>query len=45
VGGKDATLNAIFGACMKAFQGKGNPAVLRPFLEKKLKALREKAGA
>ncbi len=41
VAGKDATLNAIFGACMKAFQGKGNPAVIRPMLEAKLKAMRE----
>ena len=40
-GGKDAALNAIFGACMKAFQGKGNPAVIRPLLEEKAKALRE----
>jgi aspartyl-tRNA(Asn)/glutamyl-tRNA(Gln) amidotransferase subunit B len=42
VGGKDATLNAIFGQCMKAFQGKANPSVTRPILERKLKALREK---
>jgi len=41
VGGKDATFNAIFGACMKAFQGRANPAVIRPILEKKLKVLRE----
>ena len=26
---------------MKAFQGKGNPAVIRPLLEEKAKALRE----
>ena len=44
VGGKDATLNAIFGRCMKAFQGKGNPKVIRPLLEKKLKALRKANG-
>jgi aspartyl-tRNA(Asn)/glutamyl-tRNA(Gln) amidotransferase subunit B len=42
VGGKDATLNAIFGQCMKAFQGKANPGVIRPMLERKLKALRER---
>jgi len=41
VGGKDATFNAIFGRCMRAFQGKANPAVVRPILERKLKALRE----
>jgi aspartyl-tRNA(Asn)/glutamyl-tRNA(Gln) amidotransferase subunit B len=41
VAGKDATLNALFGACMKAFQGKGNPGVIRPILEAKLKAMRE----
>lgn len=39
--GKDAVVNAIFGACMKAFQGKGNPAVIRPLLEQKLKQLKE----
>ena len=42
VAGKDAVVNAIFGACMKEFKGKGDPAVIRPMLEKKLKALREK---
>ena len=42
VGGKDATLNAIFGQCMKAFQGKANPGVIRPILEGKLKERREK---
>jgi aspartyl-tRNA(Asn)/glutamyl-tRNA(Gln) amidotransferase subunit B len=41
VGGKDAVINAIFGKCMAEFKGKGNPAVIRPLLEKKLKALRE----
>ncbi|MCW8132306.1 MAG: Asp-tRNA(Asn)/Glu-tRNA(Gln) amidotransferase subunit GatB [Planctomycetota bacterium] len=39
--GKDAVVNALFGACMKAFQGKANPAVIRPLLEQKLKKLRE----
>jgi len=38
--GKDAVVNAIFGNCMKEFKGKGDPAVIRPMLEKKLKALR-----
>lgn len=42
VAGKDAVLNAIFGNCMKAFKGKGDPAVIRPMLEKKLQALRTK---
>jgi aspartyl-tRNA(Asn)/glutamyl-tRNA(Gln) amidotransferase subunit B len=41
VGGKDAAINAIFGKCMAEFKGKGDPAVIRPLLEKKLKALRE----
>lgn len=40
VGGKDAVVNAIFGACMKEFKGKGDPAVIRPLLEKKLAGLR-----
>ncbi len=40
--GKDAVLNAIFGKCMAEFKGKGDPALIRPLLEKKLKALREK---
>jgi aspartyl-tRNA(Asn)/glutamyl-tRNA(Gln) amidotransferase subunit B len=44
VGGKDATLNAIFGACMKAFHGKGNPTVIRPLLEQKLQSLRDRNG-
>jgi len=38
--GKDAVLNAIFGRVMRALGGKGNPAVIRPALEKRLKALR-----
>ena len=42
VGGKDAVINAIFGKCMGEFKGKGDPAVIRPMLEKKLLALREK---
>jgi len=41
VGGKDAVINAIFGKCMVEFKGKGDPAAIRPLLEKKLKALRE----
>ncbi|HYG77499.1 MAG TPA: Asp-tRNA(Asn)/Glu-tRNA(Gln) amidotransferase subunit GatB [Planctomycetota bacterium] len=41
VKGKDAVVNAIFGNCMKEFKGKGDPAVIRPMLEKKLKALRK----
>ncbi|HEY3325391.1 MAG TPA: Asp-tRNA(Asn)/Glu-tRNA(Gln) amidotransferase subunit GatB [Planctomycetota bacterium] len=41
VGGKDAVVNAIFGKCMAEFKGKGNPGVLRPMLEKKLRALRK----
>jgi aspartyl-tRNA(Asn)/glutamyl-tRNA(Gln) amidotransferase subunit B len=41
--GKDAVINAIFGKCMAEFKGKGDPAVLRPALEKKLKELREKS--
>ncbi len=40
VAGKDAVLNAIFGRCMKALKGQGNPKVIRPILEAKLKALR-----
>ena len=40
--GKDAVINAIFGKCMAEFKGKGDPAVLRPALEMKLKQLREK---
>ena len=40
--GKDAVINAIFGKCMAEFKGKGDPAVIRPALEKKLKELREK---
>jgi aspartyl-tRNA(Asn)/glutamyl-tRNA(Gln) amidotransferase subunit B len=40
--GKDATRNAIFGACMKALGGKADPAALRPILEARLKSLREK---
>jgi len=40
-GGKDAVINAIFGKCMAEFKGKGDPALIRPLLEKKLKALRE----
>ena len=40
VGGKDAVVNAIFGKCMGEFKGKGDPAVIRPMLEKKLLALR-----
>jgi aspartyl-tRNA(Asn)/glutamyl-tRNA(Gln) amidotransferase subunit B len=40
VSGKDAVVNAIFGNCMKEFKGKGDPAVIRPALERKLKALR-----
>ncbi|HLX61447.1 MAG TPA: Asp-tRNA(Asn)/Glu-tRNA(Gln) amidotransferase subunit GatB [Planctomycetota bacterium] len=42
VGGKDAVINAIFGKCMGEFKGKGDPAVIRPMLEKKLQALRIK---
>ena len=42
VSGKDAVINAIFGKCMAEFKGKGDPAVIRPLLETKLKALREK---
>jgi aspartyl-tRNA(Asn)/glutamyl-tRNA(Gln) amidotransferase subunit B len=42
VGGKDAVINALFGACMKEFKGKGDPATIRPMLEAKLVALREK---
>jgi aspartyl-tRNA(Asn)/glutamyl-tRNA(Gln) amidotransferase subunit B len=42
VGGKDAVINAIFGKCMGEFKGKGDPAVIRPLLEQKLLALREK---
>jgi aspartyl-tRNA(Asn)/glutamyl-tRNA(Gln) amidotransferase subunit B len=38
--GKDAVVNAVFGACMKAFKGKGDPGIIRPMLEAKLKALR-----
>ena len=38
--GKDTVVNAIFGQCMKAFQGQGNPGVIRPILEQKLKALK-----
>ncbi|MGD0089266.1 MAG: Asp-tRNA(Asn)/Glu-tRNA(Gln) amidotransferase subunit GatB [Planctomycetota bacterium] len=41
VAGKDAVINAIFGKCMAEFKGKGDPAVIRPLLEKKLKGLRE----
>jgi aspartyl-tRNA(Asn)/glutamyl-tRNA(Gln) amidotransferase subunit B len=41
VGGKDQVVNAIFGKCMAEFKGKGDPAVIRPALEKKLKALRK----
>ena len=41
VSGKDAVVNAIFGNCMKEFKGKGDPAVIRPALEAKLKALRK----
>ena len=41
VGGKDAVVNAIFGKCMAEFKGKGDPAVIRPILEQKLKALRK----
>ncbi len=41
VGGKDAVINAIFGKCMAEFKGKGDPAVIRPMLETKLKALRK----
>ena len=41
VGGKDAVVNAIFGKCMAEFKGKGDPAVIRPALEAKLKALRK----
>ena len=40
VGGKDAVVNAIFGKCMVEFKGKGDPAVIRPMLEEKLKKLR-----
>ncbi len=43
VGGKDVVINALFGRCMKALKGKGNPKVIRPLLEKKLKLLREGA--
>jgi len=41
VKGKDAVVNALFGACMKEFKGKGDPQVIRPMLEQKLKALRK----
>jgi aspartyl-tRNA(Asn)/glutamyl-tRNA(Gln) amidotransferase subunit B len=44
VGGKDAVINAIFGACMKEFKGKGDPGTIRPLLEKKLLALRDAKG-
>jgi aspartyl-tRNA(Asn)/glutamyl-tRNA(Gln) amidotransferase subunit B len=40
VAGKDAVINAIFGKCMGEFKGKGDPAVIRPMLEKKLLTLR-----
>jgi aspartyl-tRNA(Asn)/glutamyl-tRNA(Gln) amidotransferase subunit B len=42
VAGKDAVINAIFGKCMAQFKGKGDPATIRPLLEKKLRALRTK---
>ncbi|MCZ7648210.1 MAG: Asp-tRNA(Asn)/Glu-tRNA(Gln) amidotransferase subunit GatB [Planctomycetota bacterium] len=42
VAGKDAVVNALFGRCMKALKGQGNPQVLRPLLESKLQALRAK---
>jgi len=42
VSGKDNVINAIFGACMKEAKGKGDPQVIRPMLEAKLKELREK---
>ena len=41
VSGKDAVVNAIFGKCMAEFKGKGDPAVIRPALEAKLKTLRK----
>ena len=40
--GKDVVVNAIFGKCMGEFKGKGDPGVIRPMLEKKLKAMRDK---
>ena len=39
--GKDVVVNAIFGKCMAEFKGKGDPAVIRPMLEAKLKAMRK----
>ncbi|MCK6473567.1 MAG: Asp-tRNA(Asn)/Glu-tRNA(Gln) amidotransferase subunit GatB [Planctomycetes bacterium] len=39
--GKDAVVNALFGRCMKALKGQGNPQVIRPILEQKLKAMRD----
>jgi len=38
--GKDVVVNAIFGQCMKAFQGQGNPGVIRLQLEEKLRTLK-----
>ncbi|MBE7463735.1 MAG: Asp-tRNA(Asn)/Glu-tRNA(Gln) amidotransferase subunit GatB [Planctomycetes bacterium] len=40
VNGKDAVVNALFGRCMKALKGQGNPQVIRPMLEQKLQKLR-----
>ena len=40
LGGKTKALQSLFGSCMKALRGKGDPAVIRELLEKEIEKLR-----